>query len=359
MECCVLKTKDKRNLIILFTLLPVFLWLTLTFTDDNEKTFKPYSILNKGKEGASIIYEVLTELGYTTDLVLTEVNSQDIKTAQIVIEPKSPYRLELDQDSIKNWIESGGTLIYLTPTWGELELDYGEEIDSYDSNELSHAKTYSYNKGSLIIGDPKILSNKTLMTDTDGAYWIITQLEKKNIDNIYFNEYYHYFEGHRPSLWRDIPTGIKIVIYQIILVIAIIIYYYGKRFGKVIPLYDEVERIENEYIYSAASLFKKGELREDVILSFYNDFLYSFQDGIGYKSIGGAENWVEVWEQEKLSNVEAAKKLYGFIDTMKDAKKMSSKEMLEIIDIIEHLKKIAVKGREVHWKEQKKDIQSI
>lgn len=359
MGCYALKTKDKRNLVILFILLPVFLWLSLTFTNDNEKSLLPYSVLNKGKEGVSVIYEVFKDLGYTANLVLTEVSSQDINRAQIVVEPREPYKLEIDQDSIKNWIKNGGNLIYLTPRWECLEPNYGEEMDSYTSSEVEHAKAYSYHNGLLVIGDPKILSNKTLTTNTDGAYWLVTQLEKKNINSISFNEYYHYYEDLKPSLWRDIPIGIKFAIYQIILLIVIIIYYYGKRFGKEIPLYEEVERVENEYVYSAASLFRKGELREDVVLNFYNDFLSSLKDSFGYYNMNSTKSWVEVWKQEKLPDVNEAKKLYKFVDAMTNGRKVSSREMLETISNIEHLKKILEKGREVHWRELKRDTQNI
>lgn len=354
-----MKTKGKRNFIIILILFPIFLWLTLTFTNDNENAFKPYSIFNNGEKGVSVIYKSLSELGYTSSLILTEVDSQDIGTAQIVIETERPYKLDLNSGNIKNWISDGGTLIYLVPYWDSLVVNYGSEIDSYASKELEEAKAYSYNKGLLIMGDPIILINKTLTNNTDGAYWLVGQLDNMGVDNISFNEYYHYFEGHKPSLWRDIPAGIKFAIYQAILVLIIVIYYYGKRFGKVVPLYEEIERTENEYIYSAASLFKKGELREDVILNLYDNFLSSFEDSTGHKNTNNEISWVNLWEKEKLPDVNKAKKLYNFVEAIKTGKKISSKEMLEIVDIIEYLKKIIDKGREVHWRELKRDTQSI
>lgn len=351
-----MKAKNKENLIILLVFFPVLLWLTLTFTDDNEKSFKPYTVFNKGEKGVSVTYEALKELGYTANLILTEVESQAIGSAQIVIEPKRPYKVDLNNENIKNWIRGGGVLIYLIPNWDEMRFNYGTEIDSYTLNGDKHAKAYSYDKGLLVIGNPDIINNKTLTINTEGAYWLLTQINKMDINNISFNEFYHYFEGQKPSLWRDIPAGIKLTIYQVIIVIAIVIYYYGKRFGKVIPLYEEVERVENEYIYSAASLFKRGELREDVILNLHDDFLCSFEDSYRYNK---SESWISIWEREKLPDMNMARKLYDYISNMNDNKKISSKEMLEIVGIIEHLKKIVDKGREVHWREQKRDIQSI
>ncbi len=344
---------------VILILFPIFLWVTLTFTDDNENSFKPYSIFNNGEKGVSVIHKSLSELGYTSSLIIREVSSQDISTAQIVIESERPYKLDFNSEIIKNWVGNGGTLIYLVPYWGSLAVNYGSEIDSYATKELVEAKAYSYNKGLLVMGDPIILSNKTLTRDTNGAYWIVAQLDNRGIESIGFNEYYHYFEGLKPSLWRDIPSGIKFTIYQVILVLIIIIYYYGKRFGKVVPLYEEVERIENEYVYSAASLFKKGELREDAILNLYDSFLSLFEDNTGHKSTSNDVKWINIWENEKFPDVNKAKKLYNHVETIKKGKKISSREMLEIVDIIEHMKKIIDKGRETHWRELKKDTQSI
>lgn len=334
----------------------MLLWLTLTFTDDNEKSFKPYTVFNKGEKGVSVIYETLNELGYTSNLILTELESQATSSAQIVIEPKRPYKVDLNNENIKNWIKSGGVLIYLIPNWDGILFNYGTETDNYVLNGDKYAKAFSYDKGLLIIGNPEIINNKTLTTNTEGAYWLTAQIDNMDINIINFNEFYHYFEGQKPSLWRDIPTGIKLTIYQLIMVIAIVIYYNGKRFGKVIPLYEEIERVENEYIYSAASLFKKGELREDVILNLYDDFLCSFEDSYRYSKY---ENWISIWEREKLPDMNMARKLYDFIGNMNDNKKIKAKEMLEIVGIIEHLKKIIDKGREFHWREQKRDIRSI
>lgn len=359
MGCCVLKTKDRRNLILIFILFPVFLWLSLTFTNDSQKSLKPYSVLNKGRKGVSVIYEVFKDIGYTTNLIFAEVNSQDINGAQIVIEPEASYELDINQNSIQEWIKNGGNLIYLSPEWEHYNLSDGEELDRYILSEEDKAIAYSFHKGLLIIGDPQILSNITLVDNTDGAYWIVKQLEERDIKSISFNEYYHYFEEQKPSLWRDLPKGIKFAIYQIVIFIALIIYYYGKRFGKIVPFYEEVERVENEYIYSAASLYKKGELREDVVKNFYNDFLTTLEDSFGAYNLNKDKNWIQAWEKEMLPDINDAKKLYNFIDAIDEGNKMSSKEMLEIVSLIEHLKKILDKRREVHWRELKRDIRSI
>lgn len=351
-----MKTKNKRNLIFILIFFPVFLWISLSFTNESQKYLKPYSVGNKGKEGVSIIYEVLKDTGYTTNLVFKEVHLGKGDTLQIVIEAKGS-QLDIYEEDIKKWLEDGGNLLYLTAEWKSLDPSYGREIDKYILLEEEKAIAYSLGKGLLILGEPQIISNKALTQNTDGAYWILTQIENRHINSISFNEYYHYSQARQPSLWKGMPKEIKFIVYEIILFIALIIYYHGKRFGGIIPFHEEVERIENEYIYSAASLYKKGELRKEAIESFYKDFLTNLENTLGVYNLKD-NNWIQIWENERLPSLKEGKRLYELMDIDEDAK-ITSKEMLQIVSIIEHLNKILSKRRETNWKELKGDIHSI
>lgn len=350
-----MKSKNKRNLILILIFFPVFLWISLNFTNDSYKYSKPYSVGNKGKEGVSVIFEALKDMGYTTNLIFTEVPIIEKYTLQIVIETED-YELDIYEDNIKKWLEDGGNLIYLRPEWESLNSSYGEVIDKYKLSEEEKAKAYSVGKGLLILGAPDIISNKTLTENTDGAYWAIGQFDNRNIKNISFNEYYHFSQYHKPSLWKDTPKEIKLIIFQIILFIVVVIYYYGKRFGNIVPFYEEVERVENEYIYSAASLYKKGELRAEAVENFYKNFLENLENTLGLYIKDN--NWIQIWEHENLPDLKEAKRLYELIDT-NEGGKMTSKEMLQIISIIEHLNKNLNKRRETNWKELKGDLRII
>jgi len=357
----VLKIKDKRDIVIFIIIIPVFLWLSLNFyANRNNKTI-PYSVLNKGSKGISVMYEAMKELNYPVKLTLERIDDSDYNTVQIVINPRTNKDFDINDDNIRKWIGEGGKLIFLCGKWEDIEPDYGKKIDAFYSLNNKRAAVFSYKKGSFILGDSELLTNKTLTNDTDGAYWIVKEIDNWNYNRIDFNEFYQYSNGVKRSLWDDIPNGIKLILYQVVFLIAVIIYYKGKRFGKPIPLYEEVERMENEYIFSVSSLYRQARCWEVVLESYYEDFLLECEKLFG-KSEYMREKWLGLWEKEGLPKLNEANKLYDFMRdevlSNENAKK-KDKKYLEMISAIQQLSKILIKRREEYWIMLKKDIQKI
>ncbi|MCT4564803.1 MAG: hypothetical protein N4A68_10905 [Maledivibacter sp.] len=356
-----MKIKNKKDIWIFIFLIPIFLWLSLNFSGDKNNKSIPYSVLNKGSKGVSVIYEAMKELGYPVKLDLNNIEDKDYDNIQFVILSNYNSRFDINDDSIKAWIKMGGKLVCLYEDIGDIRLDYGKKIDSFTMHYKDSGSVFSYGDGRVLIGDSGLINNKALSRDTDGAYWILKQIDEWGYSRIEFNEFYHYSGGKKKSLWEDMPKGIKFMLYQVAFLIASIIFYKGKRFGKPIPLYEEVERTENEYILSVASLYQKAGCWEVVFESYYRDFLLEVQ-GLFGKNECIDEEWLELWEKKKLSRFNKAKELYDFkrseISHIKNKKK-KSKKYLEMISIIESLKKIIMKRREDHWKRLKKDIQKI
>ncbi|MGF7060052.1 hypothetical protein [Brassicibacter mesophilus] len=352
-----MKRQNKKEIYLILILIPIFLWLSLNFTTDSHKIQKPYSILNKGKIGTSVFYETLKKLDYPVKLVVSDIKQQK-NSVQIVALSSSTSKLDINDDQIKEWIENGGKLIYLTDRLWEDILDYGNKIDTYSINANTLGIVYSYGSGTIILGSTELIENKALTKDTEGAYWLLCQIDKLRYEHIAFNEYYQYSGNEKPSLWRDTPNGIKAILFQLLIFGFIIIYYKGKRFGKPKPLYEEVERTENEFVYAVAALYKKGQCREIVLQSFYEELLIKAKGYFGKDVDIVRENLVELWENEKLPELSKVKKVYDFIGyEMNKGKKINSKKMLEMILIIEHLNRILERRRESRWKTLKKDTQ--
>jgi len=318
------------------------LWLSLNFSGDKNNKSIPYSVLNKGSKGVSVIYEAMKDLSYPVKLDLSNIENKDYDNIQFVILPNHNSRFDINADSIKTWIKKGGKLVCLYEEIEDTRLDYGKEVDSFTMYGENSASVFSYEDGMVLIGDSGLINNKTLSRNTDGAYWILQQIDKWGYSRIEFNEFYHYSGDKKKSLWDDIPKGIKFMLYQVAFLIAAIIFYKGKRFGKPIPLYEEVERTENEYILSVASLYQKAGCWEVVFESYYRDFLLEVQ-GLFGKNERINEEWIELWEKKKLPKLNKAKELYDFIESeINDIKnkRKKSKKYLEMISIIESLKKI-------------------
>lgn len=353
--------KNKKDIWIFIILIPVFLWLSLNLSGDKNNKTIPYSVLNKGSKGVSVMYEAMKKLNYPVKLDLNEIENKDYDKIQFIVLPANYMRFNIDDDGVKDWIKAGGKLVCLYEDLDDTKLGFGKEVDTFTISNENRASIYSYEKGMVLIGDSKLISNKTLTKDTNGAYWILQQIDEWGYAKVEFNEFYHYSGGKGKSLWNDIPKGIKFILYQLAFLIAAIIFYKGRRFGKPIPLYEEVERVENEYILSVAALYQKVGCWEVVLENYYNDFLIEAEKLFGKNECINKE-WIELWRKKKLPKANKAKELYNFIEREindNENKKKKSKKYLGMISIIEELKKILIKRREDHWKRLKKDIQKI
>jgi len=335
-------------------LLAIFLWMSMKYSANSQKTQKLYSIFNKGENGISVFYETLKELEYPVKLVTSEISKQN-KSVQIVAMPNSSSVFNINDMETKKWIEKGGSLIYLTDKLDEINVEYGNKLDTYGVNEKEMSIVYEHGKGCLIVGDTNLISNRVLTENTEGAYWLLNQIDKLEYESVGFNEYYKYIDVEKPSLWKDTPSEIRIIIFQIILFVLTIIYYNGKRFGKPVPLYEEVERTENEFIYAVAALYKMGKCKETVLLSFYDDFVLNAATYFESDIDTVKKRIIELWEKEQLTELSKLKRVHNFMlkETIND-RKISSKKMMDIVLMIEHLNKILEKRRETRWIAMKK-----
>ncbi|MDF2671875.1 MAG: hypothetical protein K0R09_140 [Clostridiales bacterium] len=330
-----MKKRISRDLIIFIILIPIFLWVTFQLSSSMGNRLPSYSIVNKSKMGLSILNETLRSLNYPVGRSLGALTSENEGTVQIAVIGGS---FNINEPKVKEWIGRGGTLIYLTNEKFP-NIDY--EVNPEINGSLS---LYKYTMGRLIVANVDNLTNKALMKDTGNAYELFEIIHTYRDNGIYFNEAHLYSSSSSRSLWEAIPTKFKYIVYQIIMVLAAYIYYKGKGFGKPIPFYEEVERTENEYLYSAAALYRGAGAWDLMLDNYYKNFL---------KVINCSdEDWLEYWEMEKLPALDKAKGVYDFINNRKT--KVKAKEYIQVVSTLEKLNKIFEKRREAYWKTLKK-----
>jgi len=326
-----MKRKANNDLILFIILIALFLWVSFYLSSRMDNKLPNYSTLNKSSMGSSVFYETLRQLKYPIDRTIKPVNSYDSSNIQIVTQGG---KLDVNSKEIKTWVEKGGILIYLTN--GNFSfINYGAA-----SEVKGKVTLYKYNKGLVINSDVSYITNKALTKQTNNAYELLQEIDSHSYKKIYFNEAHLYSARDTKSLWDYIPMNFKYIIYQLILVIMAFFYYKGKRFGKTLPLYEEVERIENEYLYSAASLYRQAKCSDLILNNYYKSFLKQMNKT--------DENWLGYWQDENLPSVSKAKKVYEFMHLQNEDLKV--KEYLSIVTILEQLSCIIKKRREEHWK---------
>ena len=330
-------TKNNREFICLIIILPILLYAAFFMSTKIGSQYPNYSVLNKSQLGCSVFYEALKELDYPIERTVDPIKSFDISSIQIAADRNFGH-FDISDSDLNKWIKSGGILVYLTPR--KIFLNFDELIPEHKGQ----IEIYELEEGFIVVADVLDLTNQQLLKETTEAYKLLEVIDGFSYNKLYFNES-HLFTGvNKKSLWDFIPLEIKFILYQILIALSAYFYYKGKRFGKPIPYYEEEERMENEYLYSAASLYRQAGCWDLMLESYYYDFL---------KKIGCSDNdWLEYWQKEELPSFNSAKKVYDFMHNIHN--NLDEKGAIQIVNILERLKYQAKKRREKHWKRLKK-----
>jgi hypothetical protein len=330
-----MKAKRSRDLIIFFMLIPVFLWAAFFVSSRMENRLPAYSVINKSSLGYSVFYEALRELNLPIERNLKAVTEQDLESIQIVA---AGGNLDLNGETLKTWLNRGGTLVHLAPeNFRVIEFDLKPEIKGREV-------IYKYGKGKVIGYDAFQLTNRKLMESTDGAYELLSEIGNQGKKKIYINETHLYAAAENKTLWDYVPMWLRLLIFQFVLSLTAFFYYKGKRFGKPIALYEEVERTENEYLYSASSLYRQAKTYDLMAENYYNKLLRELKSN--------KDEWLEEWERHGFNELNKAKQVYDFMKDIKSKKK--AKDYIRIISTIEELTRILSKRRDSYWKALRK-----
>lgn len=329
-----MKIKRNKDLILFIILIPLFLCGAFYASSRMNNQMPSYSVENKSKTGYSVFFESLKKLNFPVERTLKSVKNYDNDNIQILAQGGN---FDVNGSEIKKWVNDGGILVYLT---AENSL-----LNEYDRKPKvkGNFKIYKYHKGSIITLNTSYMTNKMLTKNTSEAYALLKEINSYNYKKIYFNEAHLFELADKKSLWDSIPMEIKYIIYQFIIVLCAFLYYKGKRFGKIMPLYDEEERNENEYLYSASSLYRQAKCWDIMAENYYKNFLKQ----INYSN----DDWLEYWEREKLPQISKAKKVYEFMNN--GNLKLKAKEYIQIVNIIEQLTNILKRRRDLYWKDLK------
>ena len=330
-----MKKKEIRDLLMFIILSIVVMFVAFFIQKGISNNIPDYSVLNNTSKGCSAFYETLKELNLPAERTTETVEHFQKNSIQIIADGGT---FDLSSSEIKSWISKGGTIVYLSSS-NDVPLEYGNLPETQGSLEI-----YKYKSGKIINCDVDNITNKALSGKTDNAYELYQKIKGIAIGKIYFNEAYLFSAADNKSIWDYIPIEYKFILYQILLCIIALFYMKGKRFGKIVPLYEEVERTENEYLYSAASLYRQADCW-DIMLESY------------YKSFSGElncwnENWLEYWERENFPSLSKAKMVYEFMESHKE--KISIKKYIQVVSTLDHLKSVLKKRRDTDWKTLKK-----
>ncbi|MFW5999294.1 MAG: hypothetical protein ACOCQC_01390 [Halanaerobiaceae bacterium] len=319
-----MKSKLLIIVILLAAVVSVFaLWKSGTY-------YPSYSVHNRSQNGLSIFYETLQELDYPAERTLEPAADFSGKSLQIIA---GDY---LEEDDLpEEWLRKGGTVVWLTPGGDQYLPDFLKEVEEQPSalqkleEEGETFRVYRAGEGRVVSGDLEVIANFSLLEKPETGYDFLALADEFGGEKIYFNEK-HFFTGRiEATFWDIIPPPLKFIFYQLLLAVAAYIFYRGKRLGRARPLVEEEERLQNEYLFAAADLYRAAGCTGLVMKSYYRSFLQE----IGCRH----ENWLEFWRRRKLPAYETAEKLYAFMEEL--SVREDKGECMQMVRLIDSLRK--------------------
>ena len=215
-----------------------------------------FTSFSRGESGVSLLYDTLRHMRYPVGILYQPVgNAVGVNSAVLIVQPSRPRLNDAMAEDILAWVRRGGRLIYLENSqttimdralWGEYYTEFGS------------MRRYRHGMGEVLVGRASAVINANLIEDPTYGEGIAYILAGWNPTRIYFAEYYHGFHREQ-SFFRQMPVWLQLTALQIIIGVFALVWHLGKRFGSPIPLYEEIERKENEQVFALARLYKYAD----------------------------------------------------------------------------------------------------
>lgn len=329
-----MKSRSNKGVIALLFVIPFLLIIAIFIPYLAKNLIPDYSVDNVTRKGCSIFFEALEQIEEARVESEMPIETYNYDTVQVVM-PHTNFNI--NRNGVKDWIKAGGQLVYLQKydidEIGYASLEYEDDV----------VKRYSYGEGKIITCNVNHIINSQLISDRDAAYTLLKQIHTLDYQAIIFNEYYLFVLPEKEGLWDVIPFGIKLILYQMMIIIAAFFYYKGKRFGKTVPLYEEEERSKNEYLYAAANLYRHEKCWDLAIDSYYDYLLHqAFRLDFVNKDL------YDYWQKLELPEIEKVSQVIEFMKVKNQ--KHSERKYIHIITIIEELVEIIDTRSELYWK---------
>jgi hypothetical protein len=270
--------------------------------------------------GTHAFYTLLEESKYPVarlEKPFTEITERDaIGTLVIISLPEANNPNEEEFKSLNKWVESGGLLIIIDR---EIRIAFGEanaktqpgdpkstmhllqptiytrgvdyiKASQYASRVILDSKAAVYHIGDeqgalladtkveqgrvVMLTDPYIIANNGIK-DADNVILALNLLADRPNGKIAFDEYHHGYgtsiaSGGVMSYFRGTPVPWMMA--QAGLIAALVVYSYGRRFARPIPLKQERRTTNLEFVSSMANITRLARASDLAIQNIYSEF---------------------------------------------------------------------------------------
>ena len=320
--------KKLASAAIILALLGILIFISA----GQNQNYPDYTVFSANERGVSVFYETLEHMGYPVKAGFNYLSSgSSIHDIHILVMPYYYYQ-DYAFDDMMDWVKKGGRLIFLdwnTPTAVDHYMGWEGKYDGF--------RRQKYGTGEIVIGTVESVLNYSLLTEHQDIEFLLGAIDKWGFETIIFDEYYHGYQDEA-NLWRDLPGYFKTLIYQLCIAAILIVFMLGKRFGKPIPYYEEIERGENEYLRALSGIYKKTGMGSVIMENAYISFVQNAAGYFGVSEANATENIVELWKSRNLPDGELLNRLLAAKN--KDFNTNKKKQRKELFRALSYIKKL-------------------
>ncbi|MCL6477256.1 MAG: DUF4350 domain-containing protein [Peptococcaceae bacterium] len=277
----------------------------------------PFTTFSPKANGTKAIFLLLNKEGFEAFRLFTAVPQG--QGLLVMVEPEGSLT-ERDWEQVLDWVARGNTLLMASgnPNYLYEHLDYdlnkvsgmfktGHVSSDHpllkDVRELSptggarlkkHASmTFTYGdeqgiylaqsvkgKGHIVLLTlPDLFTNREI-AKKDNLVLFLNIVRQYGQEGVWFNELAHGYTWEKNT--RDIFTWpLRLAAVQLALGVLLLYYYWGKRFGRPIPLPENTDQISGEYVSSLANIYRLGRARHLTLESIYQGFKHDLAQYLG------------------------------------------------------------------------------
>ena len=248
-----MKRISLRRIIIIAVLIAILFMLSRLVNIGEGFWYPSFTTFSTRQDGVALVYDTLRIMGYPVGRDLMFLSAErPTDNVQFVIAPR--IFSDAHRDGMIDWVIRGGQLMFFSDHWRDEERLFADFTPDR-SMHVFGGTIHRIGFGTLFIGDAQSITNISLF-ETGGEYGqaIVDILDTMEFRRIYFNEAYHGY-GTSITFFEMLPLPLRLMGIQLAVVAAVFTVYAGKRFGKPTPYYEEVEREENEYVFTLSNLY--------------------------------------------------------------------------------------------------------
>ena len=317
--------QNSKAILVIFAFFLVLVALNFIFFVENEATEENEYNANRSSfratpYGTLAFYTLLEESGHTVTRLESPLTSladrSDIGTV-VIISPPDEYPIDEDEmEKLNAWIEAGGLLIiidrHISPitfgetkvstSWGSARSDvrplqptpYTRGVKKLDLTEYttslniegSSFTTHIGNETSSVLADiavsegrvvlltePHVVANNGI-SEADNVIAALNLFSSKPYGLIAFDEYHHGYGQSGPGSLMAYFKGTPIpwMMAQAALIAVFLVYTYGRRFARHVPLRRERRTTNLEFVSSMANITRLARASDLAMKNIYSEF---------------------------------------------------------------------------------------